>query len=85
MALRSRTILQWDDLEEAEAGERGEDVDLGGVLAKAFDGADAVGVEDVVNIRGKVVSDGGGGESDAGGPLLDEPLDVEEAVVSGGF
>ncbi len=49
--LRSRKILQIDDLEEAEVRKRGEDVDFGGVLAEAFDGADAVGVEDVVNIR----------------------------------
>ncbi|MCU1252279.1 MAG: hypothetical protein JWQ49_5308 [Edaphobacter sp.] len=73
------------DLEEAEAGEWGEDVDFGGVLAKSFDGADAVGVEDIVNVRGEVVADGDGGEGDARGPLFDEFLDVEEAVVAGGF
>ena len=63
--------LRIDDLEEAEAGEWGEDIDFGGVLAEAFDGANAVGVEDVVNIRRKVVADGGGRDGDARGPLFD--------------
>jgi hypothetical protein len=54
-------------------------------LAKAFDGANAVGVEDVVNIRGEVVADGCGRDGDAGSPLFDEFFDVEEAVVAGGF
>src|SRR5258705_12546901 len=72
-------------LQEAEVGERREDVDFGGVLSEAFDGADAVGVEDVVNIRGEVVADGGGWDGDARGPLFDEFFDVEEAVVAGGF
>jgi hypothetical protein len=36
--------------EKAQVGEWGENIDFGGVLAEAFDGADAVGVEDVVNV-----------------------------------
>ena len=75
----SRRILQIDnfDLEEAEARERREDVDFGGVLAETFDSADAVGVEDVVNIRREVVADGGGWDGNARGPLFDELFDVE--------
>src|ERR1700730_2397365 len=72
-------------LEEAEVGEGREDVDFGGVLAEAFDGADAVGVEDIVNIRGEIVAGGGGGGGNARGPLFDEVFDVEKAVVAGGF
>src|SRR5258705_4038144 len=74
-----------DDLEEAKAGQWGEDIDFGGVLPEQLDGADAVGIEDVMNIRGEVMADGGGWDRDAGGPLLDEIFDVEKAVVTRGF
>jgi len=47
-------------LKEAESGERGEDIDFGGVLAEEMDGADAVFVEGVVDVLGEVVVDGGG-------------------------
>ena len=33
----------------------------------------------------EVMADGRGWNGDAGGPLLDESVDVEEAVVAGGF
>ncbi len=64
---------------------RGEDVDFGGVLAEAFDGADAVRVEMVVDVVGEVVANGRRGDGDARGPLFYELFDVCEAVVSGGF
>ncbi len=40
-------------------------------------------VEDVVDVLGEVVADGGGWDGDARGPLLDEVVDVGEAVVAG--
>ena len=57
-------------------GEWGENVDFGGVLAEEFDGADAVGVEEVVDVVGEVVADGCGWDGDAGGPLGYELIDV---------
>ena len=78
-------MLQIDELEEAEVGEWREDVGFGGVLAEELDGAEAVGVEDVVNIRGEIVADSGGWDSDSRSPLFDQPLDIEKAVVAGGF
>src|ERR1700761_6771730 len=74
-----------DDLEEAKAGQRGEDIDFGGILPEQLDRADAIGVEDVMNIRGEVMADGGGRDRDAGGPLLDEIFDVEKPMVTRGF
>ena len=62
-----------------------EGADFGGVLAEAFDGTDAIGVEDVVNIRGEIVADRGGWYGDARGPLFDELFNVEKTVVAGGF
>src|SRR5271163_2719868 len=72
-------------LEEAEVRQRGKDFDFGRILAEDFDGADAVGVENVVDVVGEVVSDGGGGDGDAGGPLFDELFDVEKAMIARGF
>ena len=63
--------MRIDDLEEAEAGKWREDIDFSSILAEAFDGADAVGIEDVVNIRRKIVADGGGWDGNARGPLFD--------------
>ena len=65
--------------------QRGKHLDFGRILAEEFDGADAVGVEDVVDVVGEVVADGGGGDGDAGGPLFDEIFDVEKTVVARGF
>ncbi len=62
---------------------RWKDVELGGVLAKQLDGADAVFVEVVVDILREVFADGCGREVDARGPLVDEVFDVSEAVVAG--
>ena len=76
--------MRIDDLVEAKVWKRGEDICFGGVLAEDFDGADAVGVENVVDVSGEVVADSGGRDGDAGGPLLDDLLDVSEAVVAGG-
>ena len=64
-------------------GEWGENIDFGGVLPEEFDGADAVGVEAVVDVVGEVVADGRGWDGDAGGPLGDELIDVGEAVGAG--
>ena len=69
-------------LEETKAGERGENAGFSGVLAEELDGADAVCVEDIVDVVGEIVADGGGRKRDAWGPLFDEGLDVEEAVVA---
>ena len=62
---------------------RSENVSFGGVSAEEFDGADAVGVEGVVDVVGEVAADDGGGEGDARGPVLDEILDMQEAVITG--
>jgi len=72
-------------LQESEVREWREDVDFGGVLAEAFDGADAVGVKDVVNIRGEIVADRGRWYGYARGPLFDELFNVEKAVIARGF
>ena len=77
--------MQIDDLEEAEVGERGEDIDFGGVLAEELDGADAVGVEDVMDVMGEIVPNGRGWDGDTRCPLFDEGFDVKQAVVAGGF
>jgi len=48
-----------------------------GVLAEEFDGANAVGVENVVDVIGEVVTDGGRWKGDAWRPLFDEIFDVQ--------
>src|SRR5271154_1577057 len=78
-------MLQIDESEEGEVGEWGEDVDLDGVSAEEFDSADAVGVEDVVDVVREVVADGGRRDGDARCPLVDEVFDVEETMVAGGL
>ena len=70
-------------LEEAEGGERGEDVGFVGVLAEEVDGLDAGGVKGVMDVVSAVVADGRGWEGDAWGPLVDEVFDVGETVVAG--
>jgi hypothetical protein len=77
--------LQIDGLKEAKMRQRREDAGLGGVLTEELDGADAIGVENVVDVGGKVVADSGGGNGDAGGPLLDDLFDVEKTVVARGL
>ncbi len=67
-----------------QAREGREDVEFSGELAEELDGADAVGVEDVVNVRGEIVPDGGGRDRDAWGPVFDELFDIEEAVIARG-
>ena len=64
-------------------GERRECSDFGSVATEEGDGFDAGGVERVVDVAGEVVEDGGGWESDAGGPLSDEGVDVGLAVDAG--
>ena len=66
-------------------GKRGKNVGFGGVLAEELDGADAVGVQDVVDVMGEVMADGGGRDGDARRPLFDEVLDVKKAVIARGF
>src|SRR5580692_10311003 len=56
-----------------------------GVLTEEFDGADAVGVEDVVDVRGEIVADGCRRKGDAWRPLFDEIFNIQEAVIAGGF
>jgi len=75
-AMKSQGLQFEERLEEAKVGKRGENTGFGGVLAKKIDGADAVGVEDIVNVVGEVVADCGGRKCDARGPLFDERLDV---------
>ena len=74
--------MQIDNLEEAKVGKGRKDIDFGGELAEEFDGADAVGVEDVVDVIGEVMANGGWRDGDARGPLFDEFLDVEETVIA---
>lgn len=73
----------FESLKKAKIWERCEDADLGGVLAEELDGADAIGVESVVDVVGEVVADGFGQEREAGRPLVDEIFDVCEAVIAG--
>lgn len=69
-------------LEKMQPGEGLQDVDLGGVLAEEFYGADAVGVECVVDVVGEVVTYGLGEEREARGPLADDVFNVGEAVIA---
>jgi len=78
-------MSQIDELEKAEMGKRRKDAGFGGVLTEELDGANAVGVKDVVDVMGEVVTDGGGRDGDARRPLFDQVFDVEKAVVAGGF
>jgi len=82
---KSRDFLQIDELEEAEVREWRENIDFDSVLAEELDGADAVGVEEVMDVACEVVAYGRGGDGDARGPLLDEVFDVREAVIAGAF
>ncbi len=70
-------------LQKAKGGERREKVDLGGVLAKELDGADAVFGEVVVDVAGEVMVDGSGGQGDAESPGADEGFDVGLTVDAG--
>ena len=65
--------------------EGGEGIDFGGVLAEDLDGANAVSVEDVMDVIGEIVTDGGRWKSDARGPLGDQIFDIQEAVIARGF
>src|ERR1700735_4661250 len=65
--------------------EGGQDIDFGGVLTKDLDGANAVSVEDVMDVIGEIVTDGGRWKSDARGPLGDQIFDIQEAVIARGF
>ena len=85
VSARKSLLFAMDNLEEAKMGQWGKDVGLSRVLAEYLDGADAVGVENVVNIRGEILADGDGRDGDSRGPLCDQVFDVEEAVVAGGF
>ena len=69
-------------LEEAKMRQRRQNIDLGRVLAKQFDGADAVRIETVVNVLREVVADRGGRDGDARRPFFDELVDVIEAVIA---
>ncbi len=60
-----------------------QDIQLRCVLAKEMDGAEAIVVEQVVDISCEVAADGFGCDGDAWTPLLDEIFDVGEAVVAG--
>ena len=82
---RSRKMLQIDGLKKAEVREWGEDIEFGGVLAEEFDGADTVGVEDVVDVMREIVADGCGRDGDARRPLFDKLFNVQKAVVARGF
>ena len=62
---------------------RGQDAGFSSVSAEELNGLEAGLVEDVVNVLGEVVADGGGREGDAWSPLLHEVFDVSEAVVAG--
>ena len=52
-------------------------------MAEELDGLDAGFVEDVVDVLGEVMADGGGWDGNAGRPLVDEVFDVAKAVVAG--
>ena len=77
--------MQINDLEEVKLREGGEHVDLGRILAEEFDGSNTVSIEDVMDVIGEIVTDGGGGKGDSRGPLFDEILYIQKAVVAGGF
>jgi len=62
---------------------RGQDAGFSSVSAEELNGLEAGLVEDVVNVLGEVVADGGGWDGDARCPLVDEVFDVGEAVVAG--
>ena len=57
------------DVEEVEFRERWKRADGGGEGAEELDGAEAVGVEGVVDVAGEIGADGVGTEGDAGRPL----------------
>ena len=65
--------------------EGGQHIDFGGVLTKDLDGANAVSVEDVMDVIGEIVTDGGGWKGDARCPLGDEIFDIQEAVIARGL
>jgi hypothetical protein len=81
----SRNFLQINDLEEAKMRQGGEDIDFGGVLAEDLDGANAVSVEDVMDVIGEIATDCGRWKGDARGPLGDQIFDIQEAVIARGF
>ena len=59
------------DAEQIEFGERWKRADGGSEGAEELDGAEAVGIEGVVDVVGEIGADGGGTEGDAGRPLGD--------------
>lgn len=69
-------------LEETRSGKRWECSNLGGVLAEELDGTETIVVERVVDVGGEVVADGGGRDGNARGPLVDEVLNMGEAVIA---
>ena len=69
-------------LEKAEMRQRGQNFDLGGVLAEQFDGANAVRIEMVVNVLGEVMTNGCGRDRNARCPFFDEIFYVGEAVIA---
>jgi len=62
---------------------RWEDGECGGFAEEGFHAGDAIVVEDVMDVGGEVGADGGLGDGEAGGPLVDEGVKVGEAVVAG--
>src|SRR5579875_3857365 len=58
--------------------------ELAGEAAEVLDGADAVGVERVVDVAGEIGADDIGWDRDAGRPFANEGFDVGQAGVAAG-
>ena len=68
--------------QEVEAVEGWKGPDACGEAAEEFDGAEAVGVEGVVDVVGQIGADRVGGEVEAGRPFGDELVDVGKPGVA---